>query len=155
MEQLVDMILKKHTHRRLKNNMSWKFNGNNVTEESTPEGAIGFVYKIIDTRTGRFYIGKKSLSQTRRLKPLKGKTRKRVVKKASDWEKYYSSNEWIKSEVKAGNAEYFERQIIQFCFSKKSLSYYEIKWQFHYDVLANESSINENICGKYYRRDLI
>ena len=43
--------------------MSWKFNGNIVTEETTPEGAVGFVYKIIDTRTNRFYIGKKSLSQ--------------------------------------------------------------------------------------------
>jgi hypothetical protein len=51
--------------------MSWKFNGNIVTEETTPEGAVGFVYKIVDTRTNRFYIGKKSLSQTRRLKPLK------------------------------------------------------------------------------------
>ena len=135
--------------------MSWKFNGNIVTEETTPEGAVGFVYKIVDTRTNRFYIGKKSLSQTRRLKPLKGKTRRRVVKKASDWEKYYSSNEWIKSEVKAGNAEYFEREIIQFCFSKKSLSYYEIKWQFHYDVLANEQAINENLMGKFFRRDII
>ena len=94
--------------------MSWKFNGNIVTEENTPEGAVGFVYKMIHIPTGRFYIGKKSLNQVRRLKPLKGKTRKRVVRSASDWEKYYSSNEWIKSEVKAGNAEYFEREIIQF-----------------------------------------
>ena len=135
--------------------MSWKFNGNIVTEENTPEGAVGFVYKMIHTPTGRFYIGKKSLNQVRRLKPLKGKTRKRVVRSASDWEKYYSSNEWIKSEVKEGRAGDFEREIIQFCFSKKSLSYYEIKWQFHYDVLANEQSINENLMGKFFRRDII
>ena len=72
-----------------------------------------------------------------------------------DWEKYYSSNEWIKSEVKEGRADDFEREIIQFCFSKKSLSYYEIKWQFHYDVLANEQAINENLMGKFFRRDII
>jgi hypothetical protein len=120
--------------------MSWKFNGNIVTEESTPEGAVGFVYKMIHIP---------------RLKPLKGKTRKRVVRSASDWEKYYSSNEWIKSEVKEGRAGDFEREIIQFCFSKKSLSYYEIKWQFHYDVLANEQAINENLMGKFFRRDII
>jgi hypothetical protein len=30
--------------------MSWKFNGNIVTEETTPEGAVGFVYKIVDIR---------------------------------------------------------------------------------------------------------
>jgi hypothetical protein len=134
--------------------MSWKFNGIEVTEENTPEGAVGFVYKIIHTPTGKFYIGKKSLISTRRLKPLKGKVRKRVVRKASDWEKYYSSNEWIKNEVKEGRAGEFEREIIQFCFSKKSLTYWEVYWQFKLDVLANPYSINENLMGKFFRKDL-
>jgi hypothetical protein len=134
--------------------MSWKFNGNIVTEESTPDGAIGFVYKIIHIPTGKFYIGKKSLTSTRRLKPLKGKVRKRVVKKASDWEKYYSSNEWIKSEVKEGREGDFEREIIQFCFSKKSLTYWEVWWQFKLDVLSDPQSINENLMGKFFRKDI-
>ncbi len=134
--------------------MSWTFNGIEVTEENTPEGAVGFVYKMIHTPTGKFYIGKKSLTSTRRLKPLKGKVRRRVVKKASDWEKYYSSNEWIKNEVKEGKASEFEREIIQFCFSKKSLTYWEVYWQFKLDVLANPLSINENLMGKFFRKDL-
>jgi hypothetical protein len=134
--------------------VSWKFKGNIVTEENTPEGAIGFVYKIIHVPTGKFYIGKKSLSQTRRLKPLKGKVRKRVVRKASDWEKYYSSNEWIKNEIKEGRAGDFEREIIQFCFSKKSLTYWEVWWQFKLDVLADPQSINENLMGKFFRKDI-
>ena len=134
--------------------MSWKFKGNIVTEENTPEGAVGFVYKIIHTPTGKFYIGKKSLTSTRRLKPLKGKIRKRVVKKASDWEKYYSSNEWIKSEVKEGRGGDFEREIIQFCFSKKSLTYWEVWWQFKFDVLSDPQSINENLMGKFFRKDI-
>ena len=134
--------------------MSWKFKGNIVTEENTPEGAIGFVYKIVHIPTGKFYIGKKSLTQTRRLKPLKGKVRKRVVRKASDWEKYYSSNEWIKEQVKAGNAGDFEREIIQFCFSKKSLTYWEVWWQFKLDVLSDPQSINENLMGKFFRKDI-
>ncbi len=134
--------------------MSWKFKGNIVTEESTPDGAIGFVYKIIHIPTGKFYIGKKSLTSTRRLKPLKGKVRKRVVKKASDWEKYYSSNEWIKSEVKEGREGDFEREIIQFCFSKKSLTYWEVWWQFKLDVLSDPQSINENLMGKFFRKDI-
>ncbi len=134
--------------------MSWNFNGIKVTEENTPEGAIGFVYKIIHIPTGKFYIGKKSLSQTRRLKPLKGKVRKRVVRKASDWETYYSSNEWIKKEVKEGRAGDFEREIIQFCFSKKSLTYWEVWWQFKLDVLADSQSINENLMGKFFRKDI-
>ncbi len=134
--------------------MSWKFKGNIVTEENTPEGAVGFVYKIIHIPTGKFYIGKKSLTSTRRLKPLKGKVRKRVVKKASDWEKYYSSNEWIKSEVKEGRGGDFEREIIQFCFSKKSLTYWEVWWQFKLDVLSDPQSINENLMGKFFRKDI-
>ena len=134
--------------------MSWKFKGNLVTEENTPEGAIGFVYKIVHIPTGKFYIGKKSLTSTRRLKPLKGKVRKRVVKKASDWEKYYSSNEWIKSEVKEGRGGDFEREIIQFCFSKKSLTYWEVWWQFKLDVLSDPQSINENLMGKFFRKDI-
>ncbi len=134
--------------------MSWKFKGNLVTEENTPDGAIGFVYKITHLPSGKFYIGKQSLTSTRRLKPLKGKVRKRVVRKASDWEKYYSSNEWIKNEVKEGRAEDFEREIIQFCFSKKSLTYWEVWWQFKLDVLADPQSINENLMGKFFRKDI-
>ena len=33
--------------------MSWKFKGNIVTEENTPDGAVGFVYKIVHTPTGK------------------------------------------------------------------------------------------------------
>jgi hypothetical protein len=134
--------------------VSWKFKGNIVTEENTPDGAIGFVYKITHTPTGKFYIGKKSLTQTRRLKPLKGKVRKRVVKKASDWETYYSSNDDIKQMVKEGRADEFEREIIQFCNSKKSLTYWEVWWQFKLDVLADENSFNSNLMGKFFRKDI-
>jgi hypothetical protein len=135
--------------------MSWLYEGNIVTEEHVPVGAVGFVYKIIHIPTGRYYIGKKSLTSTRRLAPLKGQKRKRTVTKSSDWEKYYSSNDWIKEQIKEGNAEQFSREIIQYCFSKKSLTYYEIYWQFHYNVLADDNAINENLMGKFYRKDLL
>ena len=135
--------------------MSWLHEGNIVTEEHVPIGAVGFVYKIIHTPTGRYYIGKKSLTSTRKLAPLKGQKRKRTITKSSDWEKYYSSNDWIKEQVKEGKAEEFSREIIQYCFSKKSLTYYEIYWQFQYNVLADDNAINENLMGKFYRRDLL
>ena len=135
--------------------MNWLCEGNVVTEEDVPVGAVGFVQKIIHIPTGRYYIGKKSLTSTRKLAPLKGQKRKRTVTKSSDWEKYYSSNDWIKEQVKEGKAEEFSREIIQYCFSKKSLTYYEIYWQFHYNVLADDNAINENLMGKFYRRDLL
>jgi hypothetical protein len=134
--------------------MSWIYNGKLVNHDTVPTDAVGFVYKIVHIPTGKFYIGKKSLIKIRRLKPLRGKIRKRVVRGHSDWETYYSSNKWIKSEVKSGKTNEFEREIIQFCFSKKSLTYWEVWWQFKLDVLANPLSINENLMGKFFRKDL-
>ena len=42
---------------------------------------VGFVYEILDTANGMKYIGKKNFWSTRRLPPLKGKSRKRVIVK--------------------------------------------------------------------------
>jgi hypothetical protein len=134
---------------------NWLYKETEVTEESIPEGSEGFVYKITHTPTGKYYIGKKSLWAKRTLPPLKGKKRKRRVIKESDWKKYHSSNDWIKSQVKEGNKDNFKREIIQFCPSKKSLTYYELRWQMHYDVLADDNCLNENLLGKFYRKDLV
>jgi len=134
---------------------NWLYENKEVTEESIPDGSEGFVYKITHIPTGKYYIGKKSLWAKRTLPPLKGKKRKRRVIKESDWKKYHSSNDWIKSQVKEGNEDNFKREIIQFCPSKKSLTYYELRWQMYYDVLADDSCLNENLLGKFYRKDLV
>ena len=151
--------------------MSWNFMDKIVTEDSIPLDAIGFVYKIIHIPTGKFYIGKKNLTSVRRLKigkreldslkearKAEGKSgrlpSKKTVKKTSDWENYYSSNDVIKEMVKSGKSDEFKREIIQFCFSKKSLSYWEVYYQFKYDVLASDNCYNDTIGGSYYRKDL-
>ena len=152
--------------------MSWYLGDKEVTEDLIPEEAVGFVYKITHIPSGKFYIGKKSLESVRNvkigvreLKKLKEERKaagiggraplKKKVRKASDWEKYYSSNEWINEQVKEGKQEEFKREIIQFCNSKKSLSYYEVYWMFKYDVLSDENSLNGNILGKFYSKDLV
>jgi hypothetical protein len=152
--------------------MSWYLGDKEVSEELIPEESVGFVYKIIHIPSGKYYIGKKSLESVRNvkigvreLKKLKEERKaagiggraplKKKVRKASDWEKYYSSNEWINEQVKEGKQEEFKREIIQFCNSKKSLSYYEVYWMFKYDVLSDENSLNGNIIGKYFRKDLV
>jgi hypothetical protein len=152
--------------------MSWYLGDKEVSENLIPEESVGFVYKITHTPSGKFYIGKKSLESVRNvkigvreLKKLKeerktagigGRTPlKKKVRKSSDWEKYYSSNEWITEQVKEGKQEEFKREIIQFCNSKKSLSYYEVYWMFKYDVLSDENSLNGNILGKFYSKDLV
>lgn len=152
--------------------MNWLHKEEEVTEEIIPNGAVGFIYMITHTPTGKYYIGKKSLESVRNvkigvreLKKLKEERKaagiggraplKKKVRKASDWEKYYSSNEWINEQVKEGKQEEFKREIIEFCYSKKSLSYYEVYYQFKYNVLSNENSINENILGKFFKKDTL
>jgi hypothetical protein len=152
--------------------MNWLHKNIEITEEVIPEEAVGFIYMITHIPSGKYYIGKKSLESVRNvkigvreLKKLKeerkavgmgGRTPlKKKVRKASDWEKYYSSNDWIIQQVKEGKADDFKREIIQFCNSKKSLSYYEVYWMFKYDILLDDSCLNGNISGKYYRKDLV
>jgi len=154
------------------NKMNWLYNNIEVSEDLIPEDAVGFVYKIIHIPTGKYYIGKKSLNSVRTVKLGKRELgrikeerkaskmpgpapKKKVVRKASDWETYYSSNEWIIEQVKEGRLADFNREIIQFCNSKKSLSYYEIYWMFKYDVLSDNNSLNGNISGNYFRKDLV
>jgi hypothetical protein len=152
--------------------MNWLYKDREVSIDDIPEDAVGFVYKIVHTPTGKYYIGKKSLESVRTVKigkrelerikverkelKLRGSApKKKKVRKISDWETYYSSNEWINEEVKSGKGDEFSREILQFCNSKKSLSYYEVEWMFRYDVLRDENSLNGNISGKWYRRDLV
>ena len=150
---------------------NWLWNGNDVTEDVIPENAVGFIYMIEHIPTGKYYIGKKSLESVRNVKigvrelarikeqrkldGIRGSLpKKKKVRKSSDWEKYYSSNEWIKEQITEGKSDEFKRSVLQFCYSKKSLSYYEVYWMFKYDVLSDENCLNGNISGKFYRKDL-
>jgi hypothetical protein len=152
--------------------MNWLWQGNIVTENDIPEEAVGFVYMITHIPTGKYYIGKKSLQSVRTVKIGKRELQKlkeerkaagiggraplkKKVRKVSDWGTYYSSNDWIKEQIKDGNASDFQREIIQFCNSKKSLSYYEVYWQFKHNVLSDENSLNSNILGKFFPKDLV
>ena len=152
--------------------MSWLYNNNIVESGDIPDNSVGFVYLIVHKPTGRYYIGKKLLSSTRRTKigkrelesiKIERKTRgvtgrmpiKKVIKKESDWATYFSSNDEIKLMVKEGKSEEFNREILKWCVSKKSLSYWEVWYQFKNDVLSDANSFNNNIMGSYYRKDVI
>lgn len=145
----------------------WLYNDKEVTDISNiPEGSQGFIYKITNLKTGKFYIGKKSLvsNQKKKLtqkelaewnKPGKRPTHKRVTKE-SDWQKYWGSNKPLQADVKELGAENFKREIIRFCKSKKQLTYWEVYYQFHYECLTkHENSYNDNILGKFFVRDLL
>ena len=147
--------------------MSWLYNDKNIENiEEFPQGTIGFVYRITHIPTQKSYIGKKILHFTKKtklgkkeMKLLKGgvgrPSTSKIVVKESDWLSYYSSNLEIKKLVKEGKSNDFERVILRCVPSKKLLSYYESKHQFLNDVLENPNWYNDNIAGKFYRKDFI
>ena len=131
--------------------MKWTYQNTEIeTVDQMPEGTIGFIYKITNEETGEYYIGKKSIYQRRTLPPLKGYKRKRKVIKESKWQQYRSSNDTVKE----WNEEHIKLEILRFCKSKKSLTYYELQEQFSHDVLTDPLAKNDNLLGKFYKRDL-
>lgn len=133
------------------------------TIEDFPSQAVGFIYKITNIATSKFYIGRKVLynntSKTLTKKEIAewdkpGRVpRKRKIVKESDWLSYHGSNKLLNLERKEFGDDIFTREIIQLCFSKKQLTYYEVYWQMYYKVLHIDS-YNDNIQGRFYRKDV-
>lgn len=131
--------------------------------EEFPENTYGYVYQTTHLPTGKKYIGKKSLIYNQKKKIGKrelalweGKGRPpvyKMIQKESDWKTYYGSHEFIKTSIKEGKHDEFQREILQLAFSKKELTYLENKWLFSQAVLETEDYLNDNIEGRYFKRD--
>lgn len=119
-------------------------------EPAQLEDWAGFVYLITDLDNGKKYIGKKNFWSTRRLPPLKGKTRRRVKKIESDWRSYYGSSEALKLLVEEAGGKRFKREIIRLCKTKGEMSYFEAKEQFDREVLFRDDYYNEFIGCKIH-----
>jgi hypothetical protein len=116
----------------------------------------------VHAKTGRSYIGKKAFQHTTTKKlgkkelaeiPVgRGKRpSKKTIVKESDWKTYYGSN----TEVKSLPKDELKRYVLMLCKTKKQLTYWETKSLFQYNVLEDERYMNDNILGKFYRKDLI
>ena len=155
--------------------MTWTYKGKLITELSDmPEDVFGFIYKITNGKTDEYYIGKKQVVSVRKrnfgkkeIASLEDKRMKKyeMVTKESDWKEYRSSNKtvkgWfdendklLKEDKRDDINDQLKLEILRFCSNKKSLTYYELQEQFSYDVLADESSLNDNLLGKFFRKDL-
>ena len=122
---------------------NWTYHGDTFEpDEEYLEQFVGFVYLITELDTGKMYVGKKNFWSTRRLPPLKGKKRKRVVRKQSDWRDYYGSNETLKTLVEEKGGDQYERRILKLCKSKGELSYEELLEQIRRDVLRDDKYYN-------------
>jgi len=133
-----------------------------TTIEDFPENSFGFIYKITNQITGKFYIGKKSLYHNIKKKLTKkelaeqtGPGRKSATKriqKESDWITYWGSNKEILEEIKIKGNLAFQREILKIVNTKKELTYWEIAYQCQYNVLLIDS-YNDNILGKFFKKD--
>ena len=157
--------------------MGWHYKGEEIDSiDKVPGGAIGFVYKICDEK-GKCYIGKKNFFSERKVevsenvynklkasgeevtrtknktltKSGKGGTvwrYKKVVSGESDWLTYNSSNSELK---KLAKKEALDKEILQFCYTKQELTYYETKFQMEFGVIETDNWYNENVLGKFYK----
>ena len=136
----------------------------NYWDSYNPEDYLGFVYKITNLTNGKFYIGKKFFWYNKKKKLTKkqlaeqtGPGRKpttEIVKVESDWKTYWGSSKELLADVKSLGEDKFECEILRFCPTKKQLTYYEIHYQIQYAVLLTDS-YNDNVLGKFYRKDFV
>ena len=153
---------------------TWTYQGRVITSiKDMPEGTYGFIYEVIYKPTDVRYIGKKVLyfernkklgkkalkllQEERAKQGLRGRTpTKQKVITESDWKDYFGSQKEIVALAKKDNSsKSWEKRILEFVPNKKLLTYYETKHLFKNDVLENQYSahINDNILGKFFRKD--
>jgi hypothetical protein len=119
--------------------MTWYYKDEPV-EEIEPK-YVGFVYLITNLVTGKRYIGKKlakfSKTTTKTVTLKSGVKKKKKVrsKTDSDWKTYWSSSKDVQADVKQLGENKFRRDILMFCLTKGTATYYEAKFQFHHEVL--------------------
>jgi hypothetical protein len=132
----------------------WLYEGKEFTSEDIKDN-FGFIYLLTDLDTGKRYIGKKNFFSLR--KDAKKSTLKRTkrTKKESDWKKYYSSSDVVKSIVEEFGAVRFKREILLLCKTQGELNYSENKYLFKNDVLESDEWYNDNILGRYYSNNII
>jgi hypothetical protein len=141
--------------------MIWTFKGKSVKSvDDMPKDVIGFVYRIINIKSGKFYIGKKSVVSRRKLRiskreKEKTKTRKtfKIQIKESNWKGYTGSSKELNEDIKKLGEKAFIKQIVEYCFNKKYLNFAEFSYQIKEDVLKVDS-YNGNILGRFYRKDM-
>jgi hypothetical protein len=126
--------------------MTWYFE--NTIVEELPEDCIGFVYIIVNTVTGRKYIGKKlakfSKTTYKTVKLKNGtKKRKKIRSKIdSDWQEYWGSSPNLQADIDTLGKENFSREILHYCKSKAETSYIEAREQFDRKVLESDDYYN-------------
>lgn len=114
----------------------WQF------ESTFPDNCYGFIYEIVNTITGKRYIGKKQVVKVIKRPPLKGKKNKRHIITESDWKIYTGSCRELNEEIESFGKKDFAFIILKICYNKWELAYEEAKLQFEKGVLLSDDYYN-------------
>ena len=134
------------------------------TKDELPnsEALFGFVYRIDNLTNDMSYIGRKNFNTVRKKKLTKKemptdkrlKTFKKVTKEGA-WLTYWGSNKPLLDQVALHGRHLFTREIIALAYTAKQLTILETEALFNHNILRDKNFYNDNILGKFFRRDLI
>lgn len=146
-----------------KETVNWEHNGEEITSLSQmPEGTLGFIYKIHNLDTGKYYIGRKTVAGnkkrklTAKEKLLPENKRKTFIiehKESPGWKTYCGSNDTLKDEVKKGAN--VKKEILHYCFTKAEITYMETREILCSGALVDERSYNGWIKATIYKKFLL
>lgn len=146
-----------------KQTFPWTFNNKEIfCLDDMPAGAIGFVYRITNLKTKKYYIGKRTVAgikkkkltkKEKQLEENKRKTFKYIFCESVGWKDYCGSNKILKSEFEAGHK--VKKEILKFCFTKSELSMEETREIICGGVLEDQNSYNEWVSCKIMKKNLL
>ena len=116
----------------------------NKTLEEAPEGYFGFVYLITNLKSGKKYIGRKYFGTTRRVK-VKGKKRRKVIRKDSNWKEYTGSSKELNKDINIVGKLNFKFEILILGRTKGQVNYLEENIHHRFHVSSNGNFYNDCI----------
>jgi len=141
----------------------WTYNNQVIDHiDKFPKGAIGIIYKISNLSNGKYYFGRKTCVSNRKkrltvaekkLEENKRKTFKYEVSETSGWKSYKGSNKPLLADISKGDK--YKKEIIQFCFSKAELTFYETRAIVCSECMLTQDCYNDWFSAKVYKSHLI
>jgi len=120
----------------------WLYNGKPLLE--APEEFFGFVYLISNISSGKKYIGRKYFGTTRRIK-VKGKKRRKIIRKDSNWKSYTGSSKILNSDIEKLGKDTFKFEVLIMGKTKGQVNYLEENIHHRYHVSIKEDYYNDCI----------
>jgi len=131
----------------------WHFEGKPLEDENIPETATAFLYLITHLESGRWYIGRKTMTKkvTKTVTLKNGKKKKKAFREYNDWKDYWSSSDFLKDWVAQEGQDKFLREILIFVETPAATIYGEEALLYMTGAMFDPLCINGHIRTKIMR----